>query len=154
MGDIRRYINDLSEPLSRSSLADALQQITADFEANTGIPAAVEVDVRLATLNGATADELLQIVREALSNVSKHADASHVHVSLREEGEGGALLRVEDDGRGIAAERMQAAVTGHYGLSNMRDRARSLGGTFEVTSEAGRGTAVQVQIPPAEVQHA
>jgi two-component system nitrate/nitrite sensor histidine kinase NarX len=72
---------------------------------------------------------LLQIVREALTNVIRHARADHALISL-DCAEGGEVrVRVEDDGRGIQPD---SGGEGHHGVSIMRERARQLGGSLSL----------------------
>jgi signal transduction histidine kinase len=88
---------------------------------------------------------LIRIVREAIANTLRHAEARNVEVVLENNAER-ILLEVRDDGRGfdVAAAHNQ---TGHFGLVGMRERAAEIGATVEVASEAGRGTVVQVTMP-------
>jgi signal transduction histidine kinase len=85
------------------------------------------------------APDLLAVLGEALSNAGRHAEASSVDV-LVSAGER-VVLRVSDDGKGIAEEVPES------GLSNMRQRAHKHGGTFDVQSAAGAGTTVTWAVP-------
>ena len=87
---------------------------------------------------------VLQIVREALSNVIRHAQARQARVTLGLT-EGQVQLQVEDDGQGIAG---RLPGTHHYGLTIMRERALSLGGGLTVQSGQGGGTRILVSFPP------
>lgn len=88
---------------------------------------------------------LWRIGQEALNNVSKHAGASRVDMTLiantRE-----VILSITDFGRGIA-EKTDASTSGSFGLSIMRERAEGSGGRFQLTSVYGKGTRVEVAIP-------
>jgi len=86
--------------------------------------------------------ELTRLVQEALTNVRRHAEASHVRVELGLDGVL-AYVEVSDDGRGFDAER---ATTG-IGRQSMRHRALELGGEFSVESAPGEGTRVRFSIP-------
>jgi signal transduction histidine kinase len=116
-------------------------------------------------VDGDLADQLLNIVREALSNVARHAGASHVEVDVTV-ADARLSLTVTDDGCGIdaaadgagAAGATGAAGTagaaapdpsgGGHGLRNMRERAERLGGTFRAEPVPGRaGTVVEWCIP-------
>jgi signal transduction histidine kinase len=87
----------------------------------------------------AVAPDLLAVLRETLSNASRHADAAHVRVlvSVGEE----LVLSVADDGRGIPEGTVES------GLGNMRHRAERHGGSFEVRSGAGAGTTLTWRVP-------
>jgi signal transduction histidine kinase len=89
-----------------------------------------------------TATELVATLREALSNVARHAGAGRVDVSLRCE-PGAAVLVVTDDGVGIPAERGG----GGHGLANMARRAERCGGTLSAVAVPGGGTVVEWRVP-------
>jgi signal transduction histidine kinase len=92
-------------------------------------------------------DEAWSIVREALLNAFRHADASSVEAVLIY---GADALRIEvrDDGRGInLAELKGGARPGHWGMTGMRERAERLGARFQVTSMPGSGTTVAIEVP-------
>jgi signal transduction histidine kinase len=61
---------------------------------------------------------------------------------------GGVRLRIADDGKGFDAA---AVPDGHLGLAGMRARAAKIGASFDVTSEPGRGTTIEVTVPDAEI---
>jgi PAS domain S-box-containing protein len=86
--------------------------------------------------------ELLRIVREALANVRRHAQARHVRVRLWRDGDL-VCLEVTDDGRGFDVENPGVGV----GQQSMRHRALEIGGKLEVESEPGRGTRVRFDGP-------
>src|SRR6266540_4153329 len=151
VGDIDRVIRDLRNYifglrpgiLADRQLDQAIHQLAAEFEDRTGVVTVVEVDPEIASELTGKAGDLIQLVRESLSNVGKHAKAATCRVSLRR-GEGGGVLEVDDDGTGFDPD----AVAGvGQGLGNLRDRAMSLGGTLEVESAEGEGTTVRVLLP-------
>jgi signal transduction histidine kinase len=88
-----------------------------------------------------TRDELLKTMREALSNVAKHAAASSVDVRLSAAA-GTITLRVADNGVGVS----RGAPRGR-GLDNMESRAEALGGVCELTGRPGGGTVVTWRVP-------
>lgn len=89
---------------------------------------------------------LYRIFQEALQNIHKHADATHVNVLL-ERHAGQAVLVIEDNGKGYAAEHETASDDKGMGLTNMRERAALIGGRVEVESEPGSGTTIFVRVP-------
>jgi signal transduction histidine kinase len=104
--------------------------------------AVAEIDPGAAAeLTGKAAD-LIQLAREALSNVGRHAGAATCRVSLYRTEEG-AVLEVDDDGRGFDPARP----SGGQGLRNLRERAEALGGRADIASAPGEGTRVRVTIP-------
>jgi two-component system sensor histidine kinase DevS len=142
--DLRNYIFGLRPGiLADRQLDQALQRLAEEFQQRTGIVTAAQIDPAVgAELSGHAAD-VVQLAREALSNVSRHADASTCRVSLYRN-QAGRVLEIDDDGRGFDPAR---ATGGGQGLRNLRERAAALGGRAEIHSTLGEGTSVQVMIP-------
>ncbi len=97
------------------------------------------------------ADELALITQEAASNAVRHAQATQLLVVIRY-GRRRLVLTVRDDGRGIAAETLNAGGrSGHFGLRGMRERAEALGGTLSIRVDGARGTTIEVTVPARAV---
>lgn len=92
-------------------------------------------------LDAAQQVHLLQIIREALLNAIKHAQATTIVVSCHTQPDGGHCVDIRDDGRGIGSHEEPA---GHYGLNIMHERAERLGGTLSIGSHPEGGTRVSV----------
>ncbi|TME00270.1 MAG: GAF domain-containing sensor histidine kinase [Chloroflexi bacterium] len=146
IGDLRNYIFGLRPHVLAASrgLGAALDQIAHEFESTSGVTTILELDESLEAPLAESAVHIVQLTREALSNVGRHAEAQTCRVSLRRAG-GSAVLEIDDDGRGfdVAA----AAPRGGMGLGNLRSRAASLGGAVEIASMAGEGTTVRISVP-------
>ncbi len=97
-------------------------------------------------LPAAMEQELLRIAQEAVRNVKKHAHASQLSAQLEYHADEIAL-EVRDNGSGGALSNTAQAHTGRFGITGMRERAAAIGGTLEVTSEPGAGTAVRLRAP-------
>jgi len=92
-------------------------------------------------------DLVIALVRELLTNAAKHAEASHVRVSLHRGAEA-LLLEVADDGRGMPPDRPGDALReGHIGLASSTQRVEALGGALTVSRLPSGGTAVAVRLP-------
>ena len=144
IGDIRAFIYDLRPVLlSAGDLRAALIELAGEVERSTRATVSVEVDGD-PLLAPALARELMAIAREGLSNVGRHAAATHTTVRLAISDET-ARLTIADNGNGfdLGAPRDD----GHHGLSNMRDRAEALGGRLTVTSTVGAGTRIVAHVP-------
>ena len=84
--------------------------------------------------------------REALANVRKHADASHVSVLLEQQGDGFSLA-VRDDGKGFSPADGMRVRSGHLGLPAMRERVEMAGGSLRLESRPGAGATLEVRLP-------
>ncbi|MCK5052747.1 MAG: GAF domain-containing sensor histidine kinase [Anaerolineales bacterium] len=145
--DIRTYILDLQPSRIRTGdLSEALERLVREFKANTLVEVELKVDEEvLKFIQDQPAEVLFHIAQEALANTAKHARASRVLVNLRQSSNSDITLQIIDNGQGFEVE-SQPDLLGH-GLSNMDERARQLGGEFDVISGPGEGTTVTVRIP-------
>jgi signal transduction histidine kinase len=142
--DLRNYIFGLRPGiLADRQLEQAIQQLAAEVARESGVTIVADIDAHTAAALASVAGDVIQLVRESLSNVARHARASTCRVSLRTEG-GRAVLAIDDDGAGFdpAAIRSDG-----MGLRNLRARAQSMGGELEVASRAGEGTTVTIRLP-------
>ncbi|MFP5298239.1 MAG: PAS domain-containing protein, partial [Actinomycetota bacterium] len=89
---------------------------------------------------------IYRIAEEAVANVRRHSAASHAFVSL-DEHEGGYLVRIEDDGRGLSAEDADTTSPAHLGLTDMKERAELAGGWLHLETSQGSGTSIEFWIP-------
>jgi len=142
---VRAYLAEMREPLREAEgLRPLVEDIVQAFRARTHLEVALDVDVPAAMTPVEVARELLPILREALTNVERHAAASRVSVTLRA-GTDALTLTVADDGVGLG-QGPDAGAPGQ-GLASMRERAALLGGTLGVTSRPAAGTTVTVSVP-------
>lgn len=142
--DLRGYIFGLRPGLlAERQLGQAIAAQAADLEEKSGITAVVEIDPAVAAALTPVAGDVVQLLREALSNVARHSGAATCRISLARQG-AWAVLTVDDDGRGFVRE--QVAGSGQ-GLRNLRERAESLGGSLELNSDQGGGTEVRMHLP-------
>lgn len=141
--DLRNYIFGLRPGiLADRQLDQALRTLGEEVQANSGSMIVVEVDSDLAARLSGRSHEIVQLTREALSNVARHAGAKNSAVRLVRAGPS-AVLTIEDDGSGFDPRRE----FGGNGLRNMRERASALGGTMRITSKNGRGTSLRITFP-------
>jgi signal transduction histidine kinase len=144
--DLRNYIFGL-EPgvLAQRPLDQALEELVTEFQERSGVVAIAEIDPGAAAALTQDAAEVVQLVREALSNVSRHADAATCRVSLHRDPDADVVrLEIDDDGRGFDPA---AAKGGGRGLGNLRARTARLGGRTEIEGVPGEGTTVRIAIP-------
>jgi signal transduction histidine kinase len=141
--DLRNYIFGLRPGiLADRQLGHALRELGAEFQGRSGVVTVVDVDPTVAAELSSIASDVVQLTREALSNVGRHAEAATCRVSLHRRA-GGAVLEIDDDGRGFE---LGGAPTG-LGLPNLAERVASLGGSFEIQSRTGEGTCVRALLP-------
>ncbi len=144
IGDIRGFIYDLRPTLpSPEDLRRALVEVADEVRRTGSTSVTVEVAEGVLLPSDAAA-ELVAIVREALSNVQRHAEATRASVQLTIRGERLRLV-IGDDGRGFDPQGRRTRQ--QHGLSNIRDRAVALGGRARVRSRSGHGTRILVDIP-------
>ena len=132
--------------LRQRGLAAALEAHAAE-RAPDGISVTLDTAGYAPPLPPGHEEALFRIFQEALNNIFKHAGAQNVRVCLSRRKRGATRLCVVDDGRGFvsASDRRSA---GGLGQHTMRERAEALGGTLAVRSAPGRGTTVEVLLPP------
>lgn len=142
--DLRNYIFGLRPGLlADRQLAQAIRHLAAEFERESGVVIVVDIDPRAAAALASSAADVVQLVRESLSNVARHAGASTCRVSLRTE-HGRAVLEVDDDGRGFDPA---APPQGGQGLGNLGARASAMGGELEIESRPDEGATVRFRLP-------
>ena len=141
--DLRNYIFGLRPGiLADRQLDQAIKQMASEFGARTGVVTVVDVDSEAAAQLASRAGDVVQLAREALSNVGRHGAATTCRVSLRR-GDAGLSLEIDDDGQGFDVD----ATSWGMGLSNLRERVESLGGVLQVESTPGEGTTVRATFP-------
>jgi len=143
---VRRIATELRPPiLDELGLPAAVEWFARDFARRTGIACETVVTVRDEALGDGVATGLFRILQEALTNVSRHAGARRVSITLALRG-GVVTLEVVDDGRGITES--EATGPRSVGILGMRERATALGGVLEVGPEPRGGTRVAAWCPP------
>ena len=120
----------------------AVLQLTGDAADRLGFEPRVHFRGPVDTVvDNETGEQLLAVLRESLSNVIRHADATAVEVTVSVD-RGELVLAVGDDGVGLCT-----APGSGFGLRNMESRAEALLGTFAVRANSPRGTLVEWQVP-------
>lgn len=126
-------------------LAAAIEWQANEFSTRNGIHCEVFVPPVDLHLDGDRATATFRIFQECLTNVIRHAQATHVLISLRLEEEN-ILLVVQDNGIGFAESEL-AGASGSLGLLGMKERAQFCGGDVQIHSSAGNGTIVTARVP-------
>jgi two-component system NarL family sensor kinase len=142
--DARRSVLDLrAAPLEEQSFEEALRSLAE----STAARASLEVDCILAgetrIMPVRLETGLYRIAQEALSNIVQHAAAGHARLTVQYAARTVTLI-VEDDGRGFDPEHISEE---RFGLVGMQERAKMLGGRFQISSQPGQGTRLEVTVP-------
>jgi two-component system sensor histidine kinase DegS len=146
---IREFIMTLRPMmLDDLGLVPTMKQYAQDFEEKTGMSVNFTVlgrDTRLPPYSEVT---VFRVIQELLTNVNKHAHATHVQVSLDFQTDTIAAS-VEDDGSGFDVNEVQASTQQRKGLGlpTIQERTEMLGGNVQIESRIGRGTKVRIEIP-------
>ncbi len=149
LDDMVRHVRRLSRDLSPAILEDlgfttAARRVVSDYAGDFGLDTAVTVDDGVDSFfKGAAGIHTYRILEEALENVQKHAEATHVSVSVKDSKRELSLV-VEDNGKGFDFNREEAR---GLGLATMYERARLLNSSLDLWSESGRGTKITLKIP-------
>lgn len=141
--DIRHTIFALHRPPGARVLTTEISTICRDASITLGFPPELRLSGRTDTVPEPVAADLLAVLREALSNVARHASASTVHVAVQVDSE--VTVSVSDDGRGIPADLVRS------GLDNLARRAQKRGGSLSVESGRSAGTHLTWRVPLVEV---
>ena len=149
--DVREAIQGLTAPVGTEvDLGTEVRDYAGRFGEAAKLAVSVRVEPRLesATLVPTVRDEVLGIMREALTNIRKHAAAHRVAVSLGIR-EGRLVVSIADDGRGFDADRVEDGPTDwpHYGMTTMRRRAAAIDAQIVWTSAPDEGTTVELVVP-------
>ena len=141
----RRIIEDLRPSLlDNLGIAAALRWQCSEYSKRSGVPCRVELQEENLDLSPPYRIAFYRVVQESLTNISKHANAKNVAVSLLRDDDLW-ILRIADDGVGLDPERRQD-LTAH-GLLAMRERARALGGEFSARRGPAGGTIIEMRVP-------
>ncbi len=141
--DLRSYIFGLQPGvLADRQLDEALRALAEDVSRRSGIQVDVKVDPEAAPALAAQSHEIVQLTREALSNVTRHARAGRASISL-ERRNGKAILTIRDDGTGFDPSVRRPG----SGLRNMRARATAMDGRLRVITAPGKGTRLVLSVP-------
>jgi signal transduction histidine kinase len=143
-----RNLSNLLRPtvLDDLGLAPALRGLVEDFAKRTRIEATLDGAESLPPFAPDLQVVIYRVVQEALTNVARHSEASHVRVEVKN-GAAGLRVRIEDDGRGLSGP-----PEFHLGLLGMRERVTAAGGALSIEGRPGAGVRVEAQLPRREAE--
>ena len=141
--DVRRLAVQLRpKALDDFGLVPAIERLVETFREHTGIEVDLEPRLGEQRLPSDVETTLYRITQEALTNVVKHAQATHVSIVLTRR-DGSVAAVIEDDGRGFASGENSSRL----GLLGMRERIALVEGRLEVESSPGAGTTLSIEVP-------
>ncbi|WP_348269926.1 two-component regulator propeller domain-containing protein [Edaphobacter paludis] len=147
LAEARRSIWDLRAITAQHTLPTRLTRL-AEQSSTESLPIKIDIGGTYRALAPVFEDEILRIAQEALSNVSRHANATHVSIDLRYHSSR-LTLTITDDGRGFEAADDSLPAKGHFGVQGMRERAAQIHARLSIESSPGRGTTVKLEAPIA-----
>lgn len=150
VSELRQVCSDLRPPtIDHHGLSAAINSLANEWSERSGIQIYLDVDPTLGRLPEMVELSIFRIVQEGLNNIRKHAAAKHVRLSLQRTSSTNLLVRLEDDGKGLAhaADLASLSANKHFGLVGISERVALLGGTIHIESSQGNGMILQVEIP-------
>ena len=144
LGASQRIMMNLRPPILDQGLVAAVQWLAENFERRTGLRTQVCSSAPHIPVTDAIQLVAYRTAQEALTNVSKYAQATSVHIDLTHS-EGVLTLEVADNGCGTSASAL--AKPKAFGIKGLRERARTVDGWLDISSQPGQGTSVIVSIP-------
>lgn len=139
---LRELLTTFRLRIEGGGLASAIEETIADFTRRTGIPVHCSNALLAPELDANEGVHVVQVIREAISNVEHHAGARNVWIDFALSRDHRVTVRIDDDGRGIAEG---PAPQHHYGRVIMQERARSLNGKLSVGDRPQGGTRVELE---------
>ncbi len=132
--------------LDELGLIPALRSALRGTAGLAGLRVTLRADPLAEKLGGEEKLVLFRVAQECLNNVVKHAQASHVRMTLAK-ANGGILLRVADNGKSFQPDQRDSVKGQRLGILGMKERVRLVNGTFQIQGRPGKGTTVQVKVP-------
>ena len=140
--------------LDNLGLSAACNSFCNEVQLRTNMMVQCRISSSATRLPAVTELHLFRIVQESVNNIEKHARAKSIklHITFEEDS---VVLKIQDDGCGFDSKNIKHGKNqGHgLGLTNMRERALSLGGTYEIKSAPEKGTTILVRVPVTESKH-
>ncbi len=147
--ELRELITTFRLRIDERGFNVALQETIVEFSDKLGFPVYLENRLSGILLSGNEEMHVIRIIREALSNIERHAEASDASVRVTVDALQSVTVRIADNGKGFDPRHTPA---NHFGVNIMHDRAQILGGRIEVDSAPERGTTITMQFLPHKLR--
>ena len=145
--EARQAILTLSSPCARTT-GEAAQELAEELVHRAGMTPSLDIDTRI-ELSSRASEQLLGILREAISNAARHGQARNVSVGLHQEN--GIVLEITDDGSGFDPTGIERRGRTGFGFVSMHERAHVLGGSLQISSFRNQGTKIRLEAPELEL---
>jgi signal transduction histidine kinase len=149
--DIRESIDQLSSEIRNVPILSALGTYINEFGSNNGIKISFNYPRPFPKLSPVAELQLLRIAQESLTNVRRHAFATEVEIKLENSKEAVDMI-VKDNGQGFSLTELEESPPGYHGLNIIKERAETLGGSLNISTSPGEGTALMVSLPLEKVR--
>jgi signal transduction histidine kinase len=150
VAEMRTFVNSMRPvEVDTSSLTAAARRLIEDFQKESGVPVTFLSGEEPVSVPGRVGVDILQVIREALYNIHKHAQATHVVFSL-EQNDSNLVIGVSDNGKGFrfggrySLEELEQL---RLGPNSIKQRMRALAGDLLLESQPGHGTSLRLKIP-------
>ena len=143
--ELRELLTTFRLKIDGHDFNNALAKTILEFNDRSSTEIIFDNDINYWELTPNEEIHMLQLVRESLSNIIKHANASHAHIRIKYKNNGDIQMTIRDNGIGI---NLHDSKTHHYGLSIMKERAQSLNGTLSISKHADGGTIIKLFFTP------
>ena len=141
---LRKIANELRPVLiDKLGLFAALEWLVNEFKKKTGIISHLHVDIDQPQINKMHEINIFRICQEALTNITKHAEATNVDIRI-ENSDQALQIKIIDNGNGIAPAALHNQLS--MGLLNMKERANLMGAELNIRSNPGEGTIIELNI--------
>ncbi|MFC1899354.1 sensor histidine kinase [Chloroflexota bacterium] len=149
--DIRESIDQLTTEIRNMPIVPALVSYTREFGNNNGIQVKFDSPRPFTELSPVAELQLLRIAQEALTNVRRHAQSTEVEIELEQNNETVDML-IKDNGLGFSLDDLEKSPPGYHGLNIIKERAETLGGSVDISTAPGEGTAIFISLPVDKVR--
>jgi signal transduction histidine kinase len=141
---LRQIANELRPVLlDKLGLYAAIEWLVGDFEKKTGIVSRINIDMDQPAMNKMFEINIFRICQEALTNITKHAEATMVNIRIENRNEI-LLIKIIDNGKGIKSSTLHNPLS--MGLLNMKERANLIGSELNISSSSEKGTIIELMV--------
>jgi PAS domain S-box-containing protein len=151
--DIRRITSDLRpQLLFDMGLIEAIEQYVDEFRETNPISVVMDLELEHVVVSHQKSLAIFRVVQESLTNIVKHAAASHVYIHISQQ-EDPRIIKISiiDDGKGFDLKEKKEKRS--FGLVGMQERVLSMGGILRIKTSPGEGTSIRIKVPLEENLH-